>query len=796
MPVVWQEREHPRDSLGRFRRKLKFGLGGSATYSNFSDDEAKAAFEPWASELSTEIDFDKKDFGERATLENYTQTAHFSEGVNTFMRKGTIDEGLHDPQEIKVAARRMSDSIGRSEVPENTVTYRFFEDEELLNLARQGNIVGTKITDDGFMSTSLGTDLMREAGFTGEPMDANDAGDVQSGDVQNATGSIIATIRVPEGARAAYMNASGISDEEAQAGFFRKGGISFYPNEQELVLGDGTTAEITAARFDPDSGALLVTMDVVEQLGPSGSGDDEQESAAADEGVGGEGEAGFGPDLPPTAPMPEHTPEATAKLDEFETANRFEPTEHGMVLTPHGEVLFEAGGDEEKIAWPAAVRVYDMPDNILTHNHPQDLPLSQEDIQMMAATRLGEIRVVSPEHKYSMTWAGFPDSAADRKLAEALPPILEEEQAAYKEAFDAGEVDAAQGTRRLWHNVWTRVAPEIGMVYSHEELQPADTQESAAADEGEGVGGEGEATGLASELPAEQVELFRSVTDQEMPDDPMQARQMLEEVDWEDPRFENIEYEPLEAIDDSLIAAAERRAPPSAIESAGLDPNMVAGRFANAGRAYDWAWEVNGSHVRNLPDDQRKALVHYKRGGYGPINNRLRRTQGDLDALEQLPTDRATPQGIREDIEALDAAFESAPPTDEPVLLYRYGLPPEIMQAYQDRNEHGLLGQTFGDDGFTSTTINPDWQSQAVGLGAMARMVLPAGSKMLPTEGITQLKGAPEYEVMLPRGVRYRVTGVSRDERDRPEIEVEILGPEGQGDTGESPREVRVAGAG
>lgn len=285
MPIVFEEREHPRDRLGRFRRKLKLDVEAGGPYSELADADGRAAWDDWASTLSTDIDFDAKDFGERGSLENYTGTATHSAAVNELLRKGTLNEAISDPQEVRQTARNMTEAIGRTSVPENTVAYRFFEDDELMSLAREGNIVGTRIYDGGFMSTSMGTDVMREAGFTGEPMSVEEESDLQAEDVVNPSGSIIATIRVPAGAKGAYLNASGISDEEAQAGFFRKGGLSPYPSEQELLLGDGTTAEITSARFDPETGALLIRMDVVEQLDapPARSAEDEREPEPAEE---------------------------------------------------------------------------------------------------------------------------------------------------------------------------------------------------------------------------------------------------------------------------------------------------------------------------------------------------------------------------------------------------------------------------------------------------------------------------------------------------------------------------------
>lgn len=257
---------------------------------------------------------------------------------------------------------------------------------------------------------------------------------------------------------------------------------------------------------------------------------------------------------------------------------------------------------------------------------------------------------------------------------------------------------------------------------------------------------------------AQENALFREVAGEDMPANPQRAREMLQKGD-----FEDADQDALIALDDKLIEAAT---PPSAVKQAGLDRQKHLGRFDSVYAASGWADQNAGAHIRSLPKEQRNALGYYKRGGYQSINSRLRETGGNLSAV---------PKGTRERIEPMDGAFKNAPSTDRAVMVMRRGLPPEVKRAFANHNEAGLLGQTFGDDGFASTTMNNDWLSQAVGGHGQLFLVLPKGSKALPIDGTANIKGAPEDELLLPRGSRYRITTVERGDKGDPIIEAELL---------------------
>jgi hypothetical protein len=167
--------------------------------------------------------------------------------------------------------------------------------------------------------------------------------------------------------------------------------------------------------------------------------------------------------------MPKHSEGATKRLEAFEKEHRNKSTESGLLISPDGEILAEPKGDDNKVRWDAATRLYDMPGAILTHNHPKDLPFSEEDIQMMNDKTLKEIRVVTPTRRHSMTW----DDERYKGTAqydEVVPPIIAEEKEQYRKDYEAGRVTPAEGTRRFYENTWRRAASKMHMKYASERL--------------------------------------------------------------------------------------------------------------------------------------------------------------------------------------------------------------------------------------------------------------------------------------------------------------------------------------
>jgi hypothetical protein len=263
---------------------------------------------------------------------------------------------------------------------------------------------------------------------------------------------------------------------------------------------------------------------------------------------------------------------------------------------------------------------------------------------------------------------------------------------------------------------------------------------------------------LAEAFTSAEQNLFRTVAGHSMPDDPQQARELLHNGD-----FMDADQDALIALDDKLIEAVT---PEGAFEKNGLEREKFLGKFDSLYEASGFVNEGQREFRDSLTTQERSALKAYKGGKYDEINGPLRRARGNLDSL---------PDDVRQYVEALDSAFEKAPRTTEPISLFRRGMPPEATRAFGNYEEAGLLGQTFGDDAYESTTVNKDWTGGGVGGRGELHLVIPAGTPVIQMDTFLHIKGASEYEVLLPRGVRYHITRAERSDRNKEIIEVEVL---------------------
>lgn len=268
----WDKEKHPRDRLGRFRTVLHFDAdasdGGEYNEDRFADDVSHD-YDEWRDSL---------DDDEFLALQNYAQDQEIAEAMNTELRHGGIDD-----EELNDWIRTATDALGRSEVPQNTVAFRELNDPAILDAARNDQLIGTLIADQGFMSTTLdgsfGGRYSEDAIEEGQRLDPGDDSEpseeelLRSLELQGATHSdaqsvidaggfgaavpdrvmsTVATIRIPKGVQGAYL-----------------GELSGYADEQELLLQNGTVMRVTGWKLhtnEAGNSTLFLAADVVEQL--------------------------------------------------------------------------------------------------------------------------------------------------------------------------------------------------------------------------------------------------------------------------------------------------------------------------------------------------------------------------------------------------------------------------------------------------------------------------------------------------------------------------------------------------
>lgn len=134
-------------------------------------------------------------------------------------------------------------------------------------------------------------------------------------------------------------------------------------------------------------------------------------------------------------------------------------------------------------------------------------------------------------------------------------------------------------------------------------------------------------------------------------------------------------------------------------------------------------------YVSNLPDAEKKSLEWYTSGAYRDFNKALR--EGKI--LTQIQ---------REHKDNIDSAFESVPPLEEPIIVYK------------GKGSDNV----YSDKSFVSTTLNYESSKRFSGSECcVLQITVSAGSRVLPLRTISEMPD--EEEVLLNRGDIAIVTG-------------------------------------
>lgn len=143
------------------------------------------------------------------------------------------------------------------------------------------------------------------------------------------------------------------------------------------------------------------------------------------------------------------------------------------------------------------------------------------------------------------------------------------------------------------------------------------------------------------------------------------------------------------------------------------------------------------------------ALRRYTSDGYETINGSLR---------GWTPATAAT----RDHVDALDTLLGRAA-LDEPTTVFR-GVGPRVFEAYRQLR----VGTTFTDSAFSSTSLSRDIAEEFFeennAEGWIFTLRLPEGFRALKVTKASSV-GEREREILIPRGVTWKVLSVDREER-------------------------------
>lgn len=158
--------------------------------------------------------------------------------------------------------------------------------------------------------------------------------------------------------------------------------------------------------------------------------------------------------------------------------------------------------------------------------------------------------------------------------------------------------------------------------------------------------------------------------------------------------------------------------------------------------AQDFADYFAKSGTTKASPSQRKAVEAYGADGYKSVNASLR--EGKKPSAKDAKV-----------IAEMDGYMKSAKPLDEDVVVFRGGALPSGLR----------VGTEFSDAGFGSTSGDVDVATRFAGTGKpIMQIKIPKGAKALPF-GAAMGGGDFESELIVPRGTRYRVTGMGKMKR-------------------------------
>lgn len=162
----------------------------------------------------------------------------------------------------------------------------------------------------------------------------------------------------------------------------------------------------------------------------------------------------------------------------------------------------------------------------------------------------------------------------------------------------------------------------------------------------------------------------------------------------------------------------------------------------------------------SLPQEQKSAFY-----GYAKNNN---------DALINGPLNYGTPMDAssKKRMKIMDAAFQTAKPTDQNFVVYRGVGDAAALGWYNDIQQGRLkVGDSFSPTpGFMSTSADPrvseNYSGKNMGSdGVFMRIAMPKGSKAISVKGLVPTEEKLQ-EIVLPRNASMKIAGIRVEEKN------------------------------
>ncbi len=145
-------------------------------------------------------------------------------------------------------------------------------------------------------------------------------------------------------------------------------------------------------------------------------------------------------------------------------------TEKAVVFADDGTIVFEKAGGKSSVSFTASeLRLFK--DNILTHNHPGGTSFSRDDVALATTWNLKGIRACGSQYRYYLNRpaSGWSREMWEKKIKPLVEKIDNDVFQLFSELINKGKLTPEEANYRHWHEVWGRVAKEVGLDYGREE---------------------------------------------------------------------------------------------------------------------------------------------------------------------------------------------------------------------------------------------------------------------------------------------------------------------------------------
>ncbi|WSA78199.1 protein phosphatase [Streptomyces sp. NBC_01799] len=213
------------------------------------------------------------------------------------------------------------------------------------------------------------------------------------------------------------------------------------------------------------------------------------------------------------------------------------------------------------------------------------------------------------------------------------------------------------------------------------------------------------------------------------------------------PHVSDVEFNRLSTADKHAAAAAEL-----------ADGTMP---FADDHAAIDYGRKHWNDYVDQLDPSAKQALRDYTGEtfpSYHDMNGYLRGTEGYGPSA-----------AVTHDIAEMDRVMSSRPVPDDIMVVRGTGLGHlKLASPFE------MLGETYPDAGYTSTSLGDHPVSSFKGKEAILRLRVPKGTPALWLERVSHFD-VSERELLLARGTEYKVTRVFMDDNGQTQVYGEVL---------------------